>query len=132
MGCIRTVVGLAVAALALASCASAPPSPGSSDDRGCINRHEINSITPLDDEHVLAKLSATRFQLFTVDQPCNGLRRARVVTISDATTRVCGDGTALISFNYPAVGPTRCRIRRVEPVADKAAALELIESRAGE
>ena len=124
------VLGLAIAAVVLGGCASAPARPGSSEDRGCINRHEINAITSLDDEHVFVKLSATRYQLFTVEQPCNGLRLARRVNIADATTRVCGDGTALISFNYPAVGPTRCRIWRVEPVADKAEALDLIEERA--
>ena len=132
MKCIGIpALGFAIAAVVVGGCASAPPRPGSSEDRGCINRHLINAITPLDEEHVFVKLSATDYQLFTVEQPCNGLKQARRVNIADATTRVCGDGTALISFNnYPAGGPTRCRIWRVEPVADKAEALDLIEERA--
>ena len=127
-----SALGLATAAVVLGGCASAPAQKESSEERGCIRRHEINAITPLDDEHVLVKLSATRHQLFTVEKPCNGLRLARTISIADAATRICGDGTALISFNYPAVGPTRCRIFRSEPVAGKAEALDLIESRAAE
>ena len=122
--------GLATAAVVLAGCASAPARRGSSEDRGCIKRNEINAITPLDDDHILVKLSATRYQLFTVEKPCNGLRLARRISIADAATRVCGDGTAMIAFDYPAVGLTRCRIYRVEPVASKAEALDLIEERA--
>jgi hypothetical protein len=128
-----SVLGLAGAALAVgAGCATAPAQTGSSDDRGCFRVSEINAITPLDDQHVFVKLSASRYQLFTVDMPCAGLEKARTIGIADASssTRICGDGTATISFAYPAVGPTRCRIRRVEPVASKAEALELIEARA--
>jgi hypothetical protein len=99
-------------------------------DNGCIDTREINSITALDDQHVFVKLSATRYHLFTVDQPCQGLRQARSIAIADAARRVCGDGTTLITFAYPAVGPTRCRVRRIEPVASKAEALDLIEERA--
>ena len=125
-----SALGLVALAVVLAGCASTPAPKGSSDDRGCIRRNEINAITPLDDDHILVKLSAARYQLFTVDPPCNGLRKARGITIADAAPRVCGDGTATIAFDYLGVGPTRCRIRRSEPVADKAAALELIEERA--
>ena len=110
--------------------ASAPPEPGSMADRGCVTTREINTIVALDDQHLFVKLSATRYHLFTVDQPCNGLRLARTIAIADAARRVCGDGTTLISFEYPAVGPTRCRIRQIEPVASKVEALELIEERA--
>jgi hypothetical protein len=131
MKCIRvSTLGLAGAAIILGGCASAPPERGSMAEKGCINTREINTIRALDDGHVLVKLSATRYQLFTVDQPCNGLRLARTIAIADAARRVCGDGTTLIAFDYPAVGLTRCRIRQIEPVADKAEALELIEERA--
>jgi hypothetical protein len=120
-------LGFVSAALVLAGCASASPKPGSRD---CINTREINMIRALGDGHVLVKLSANRYQLFTVDQPCNGLRLARTISIADEARRVCGDGTTLISFAYPAVGLTRCRIRQIEPVASEAAARELIEERA--
>jgi hypothetical protein len=45
-------------------------------------------------------------------------------------SRVCSDGLTLLSFDYPAVGPMRCRIEGIDSVPDKNAALELIESRA--
>jgi hypothetical protein len=122
-----SAIGLASAVLVLGGCASASPKPGSKD---CINTREINTIRALDDEHVLVKLSASRYQLFTVDQPCTRLRLARTISIADAARRVCGNGTTLISFNDPAVGLIRCRIRQSEPVAGEAAARELIEERA--
>jgi hypothetical protein len=123
-------LSLALAAFVFGGCASAPPKQGSMAEKGCFNTREINAITALDDQHIFVKLSAARFHLFTVDQPCNGLRVARTINIADAARRVCGDGSTLISFDYPAVGPTRCRVRRIEPVANKGEALELIETRA--
>jgi hypothetical protein len=122
--------GLFLAATVLGGCASSMAKKASSEDRGCINTREINSIRPLDDEHVFVRVSASRHQLFTVDQPCPGLRLARAIVVADAARRVCGDGTTLIAFSYPAVGNVRCRIRRIEHVPDLATARELIEERA--
>lgn len=127
-----SALGLAAGALVLASCASTPAKGGSSQGRECINTREINSITPLDDQHLFVRVSASRHQLFTVDPPCNGLRLARAISIADAARRVCSDGTTLIAFRDPTVGNVRCRIRRLDPVASKAEALELIEARAAE
>ena len=115
-----------VAAGILMGCASAPPSPGSKDETGCIKRREINAITPLDDQHVFVKVSAERFYLLTVEKGCRGLRLARSLVISDSPIRVCGDGNTLLSFEFPAEGPTRCRIEKIEAVADKDAAWDLI------
>lgn len=133
MNCIRiSAIGLAVAAIALGGCASAPAERGSSQHRDCINANQINSITPLDDQHLFVRVSASQHQLFTVDQPCNGLRLARRIEVADAARRVCSDGTTLIAFSDPTVGNIRCRVRRLDPVADRAEAMELIESRATE
>jgi len=131
MKCMRvSILGLAGAAIILGGCASAPATKESSQGGNCINTRQINAIRPLDDEHLYVRVSASQHQLFTVDQPCNGLRLARRITIADAATRVCGDGTTLISFDYPAAGAVRCRIRRLDPVADRAEAMELVEARA--
>jgi hypothetical protein len=87
-------------------------------------------VRALDDHHVFAKVSAGTFYLFTVEKLCSGLKLARQIAIEGSFVRVCGDGSSLLSFDYPAVGPMRCRIERIDPVQDMAAALELIESRA--
>jgi hypothetical protein len=123
-------LGLAVAAAALGGCASLAAEEGSKAKRVCINRHEINSISTLDDQHAFVKLSASRFYLFTVDNKCNGLKLARTVALDGSAGRVCSDGLTLLSFEYPAVGPTRCRIEGIDSVHDKDAAWELIKSRA--
>jgi hypothetical protein len=126
-----SALGLAFASALLGGCASAPAQKGPKDRRVCVDRREINAITALDDEHVFLKVSAGRFYLVTVRKMCGGLRLARTIAIDSPGTRVCGDSNSLLSFEYPAVGPTRCPIEQIESVADKAAALELIESRAG-
>jgi len=126
-----SALGLAFAGAVFGGCASAPAERGPRQQRLCIDRREINAITPLDDEHVFLKLSAGRFYLVTVRKMCGGLKLARTIAIDSPGTRVCGDSNSLLSFEYPAVGPTRCPIEQIESVADKAAALELIESRKG-
>ncbi|OFV87245.1 MAG: hypothetical protein A2V74_11875 [Acidobacteria bacterium RBG_16_70_10] len=125
-----SALGLAFAAVVLGVCASAPAEGGSRAETDCINRREINAISALDDEHVFVKLSASRFYLLTVAKGCNGLRLARAIAIEGSRTRVCGNGLSLLSFDEPAVGPTRCRVEQIESVKDKGAALDLIESRA--
>lgn len=131
MGSVRiSSLSLAVAAAVLGGCASLAAEEGSKAKRVCINRREINAISTLDDGHLFVKLSAGRFYLFTVDKVCTGLRLARKIAIEGSTTRVCGDGVSLLSFDYPAVGPMRCRIEGIDSLPDKNAAWELIESRA--
>jgi hypothetical protein len=123
-------LGLAVAAAVLGGWTSPAAEEGSKAKRVCINRREINTIRALDDQHALVKLGASRHYLLTMDNGCRGLRLARQIAIADAITRVCGDGLTLLSFDYPAVGPMRCRIEGIDSVPDKNAAWELIESRA--
>lgn len=126
----RWSLGLAAVATVLGGCASLAAAEGSKTTRVCINRREINSIRPLDDQHVFVKLSASHFYLLTVDSRCGGLRSARTIAISDGTTRVCNDGLTLLSFAYPSMAPVRCRIEGIDSVPNMNAARELIESRA--
>lgn len=122
-------LGLAVAAAVLGGRAGLAEEEGSKAKKVCINRREISSIRGLDDRHAFVKLGASRHYLLTMDSTCRGLKLARTIAI-DGTGRVCGDGLTLLSFEYPAVGPVRCRIEGIDSVLDQNAALELIESRA--
>ncbi len=121
---------LAVAALVLGSCASLPVEEGPRAERVCIDRREISSISPLDDQHAFVKLGASHYYLFTMDKGCRGLKLARAVAIEGSAARVCGDGVGLLSFEDRTVGLMRCRVERIESVADRNAALELIDARA--
>ena len=130
MSVVRTpLVGLAFAVAVSWSGASL----GAGDDpkvkRVCVNRREINTIRALDDQHAFVKLSAGRHYLFTLDKSCREFRLARKIAISDGTGRVCADGLTLLSFEQPAVGPTRCRVEGIDAVPDESAARELIDSR---
>ncbi len=124
------LLALALAAAALSGGETRAQESEARVPRVCVNRREINMITALDDRHAFVKLSAGRFCLFTLDKTCSDFKHARQIAISDATSsRVCGDGTTLVSFQFPGVGVTRCRIERIDTVKDRSAALELIEER---
>lgn len=122
----RTVVGLTLPAVFLVGCASAPPARRSTARTDCVNTREINVMSPLDDKHVFVKLGANRNYLFTMEDRCQGLSLARKLVVWEATSRVCADGVSLLAFEHPTVGEMRCRIAKIDAVADKAAALELI------
>jgi hypothetical protein len=123
-------LGLAVAAAVFAGGASLVAEEASKPKKVCINRREISSIRGLDDQHAFVKLGSSRQYLLTVDTACRGLKLARTIAISGGASRICGDGLTLLSFEYPMVGPMRCRIDLIDSVPDMNAALELIESRA--
>ena len=120
------VTALACAAAVLSGEGEQPRAIG---ERVCVKRREINAITALDDRHAMARLSAGRLYLFTLDEACRGLRPARRVSLERPASRICGDGMSLLSFEEPGVGPTRCRIEKIDAVASKDEALELIDSR---
>ena len=124
-------LGLAAAAIVLGGSTSLAAEEPSKPTRLCVNRREINTIRALDDRHAFVKLSAGRHYLFTLDKTCRDFRLARKVAISNGAGRVCADGLTLLSFEVSTVGPMRCRIEGIDPVADEAAARELIEERAG-
>jgi hypothetical protein len=131
MGFVRlSASGLAIAAAVLGGSTSLAEEAAPKKARTCINRREINTVAALDDAHVFAKLSAGRFHLFTVEKTCQDLRLARQLAFEGTGSRVCDDGSSLVSFSVPPTGPIHCRVERIEKVAGKAEALELIESRA--
>ncbi len=132
MGSTHLVVG-ALAVAVLAGCAAGKPYPRASDpDKVCVDRRSINAISALDERHAFVKASAADFYLLTMDESCREFELARRIEIAETGARVCGDGATLLSFETPTVGPMRCRIEALEPVASKAEALDRIESRRGE
>ena len=121
--------GVTFAALVAFGCASVPPRKTTEGEKVCIDRRDINSIRALDDDHAFVKVRAGNFYLLTVDKTCAGMKLARAIAIVEDTTRFCGDGFSFLAFEDPTVGAMRCRVERIEPVADQNAAEELIRSR---
>ena len=93
--------------------------------RDCFNTREINVMRSLDDKHVFVKAGTSRNYLLTMDA-CPGLGAARKLQVFEATSRVCGDGTSLLSFEVPATGAMRCRVAKVDSVKDRAEAEDRI------
>ena len=104
-------LGLALVAAGLGGCTALAAEEGPKARRVCINTREINSITALDDQHAFVKLSAGRYYLFTVDKTCQGGSSWPGRSPSPRRRAFLCDGLTLLSFDYPAVGPMRCRIR---------------------
>jgi hypothetical protein len=131
-------LGVAVAAGLLVGGGAGAAAPGAKDADAkeakppmvCVDRREINAISALDGQHAFVKISAKRYYMFTLDKACVGFKLARKIALSDYGSRVCGDGSSLLSFEDPMAGPMRCRIERIEAVADADAARALIDARA--
>jgi uncharacterized protein DUF6491 len=128
---MRSVPVTVVACAAVVLVGEAGAKPRSPDGKVCFARREINAVSALDERHALARLSAGRLYLLTLDKTCTGLKWARKIVLERTASRVCGDGASLLSFEEPGAGPTRCRIEKIDGVENKAEALELIDSRAG-
>lgn len=124
---------LAVAALALLGEAD-EGKDAKKAAKTCLTRRQIHAVSPLEGHHALARLSAGRFYLLTLDKSCRPLTPAftKNLVLERSESRVCDDGTSLVSFEESGVGPTRCRIEKIDKVESKAAALELIDARAAE
>ena len=125
------LAGAAAATLACGASSARRPAVTSADEMTCITRREINAIRPLDERHALVRLRAGDHYMLTLDAACVGLDAARTLVLDRSESRICGDGTSLVSYELPGVGPTRCRVERIEPVESQAAAMELIEERKG-
>jgi hypothetical protein len=132
-------LGLAVAAALLGGGASGavaaqeekdPEAKEAKPPLVCVNRREINVIRALDGQHAFVQVSTRRYYMFTLDKTCVGFKLARKIALSDYGSRVCGDGSSLLSFEDLVAGPMRCRIERIDAVADADAARALIDERA--
>jgi hypothetical protein len=118
------VLALTVPAVLLGGLAGVGAAEKAKPKRTCVNTREINVMRALDDKHVFVKVSAGRYYLFTMEERCHELHLARNLTVFEASTRVCADGTSLLAFDHPAAGPMRCRVSTIEPVKDLADAEE--------
>ena len=125
---------LALSVVVLAAAGGGDDATKKDEKKTCLTRRQINAISPLESRYALARLSSGRFYLLTLDDSCRKLTPAftRNLVLERAASRVCDDGTSLVSFEETGVGPTRCRIEKIDKVESKAAALELIGEREGE
>ena len=123
------VAALAFCALALSGCATVTQQNETTADRICVRKDQIHSFNGLDDSHVYVSVRASEHYLFTTDRGCFGLKFARAIGIAEHSTRVCDDGFSFLLFDDPGAGERRCRILKIEKVADEEEARSLIASR---
>lgn len=98
-------------------------------ERVCIYSRDIDDFDALDDRHVYVEARRDQQYLFTLDTGCFGLRHANVIAISDTTSRVCSNSFGRLTYREMGTGRRYCRIRDIEPVADKDAARALVKAR---
>ncbi|HUF17504.1 MAG TPA: DUF6491 family protein [Thermoanaerobaculia bacterium] len=125
----RSLVILGLTAVVVGSCTTSRPEDGRVAERECVNSQNIYDYDVLDDHHVVVEARSNDYYLLTLQEPCSGLAFARGIAIADAMTRVCGDGSAWVSFDQAIGGSKRCRIIGVERVGDTEEAEAIIQSR---
>ena len=107
-------MGIAIAAMALAACASdsgADQSAGASD---CFRADDVNGYGVIDDRHVRITVGASRRYVLTTGWNARDLDWTSAIAIRSATGRICtgnGLGVELIGGNprrtFPIVGIER-------------------------
>ena len=120
---------LAVSWLACASTPGADTSgsgPASKD--ACFNSRRVDSFSPLHASFVYVRLLGDEHYLLTLDGVYTGLPFATGIKLSGQFSRVCSDTEAMITF-MDSGRPLLCRIIRVESVASKEAAQQLVKHR---
>ncbi len=128
----RTVVGVALSCMLGAGCAttgSGTTVTGAGDERVCIKVSTINSFSVIDEQHVYVDATGKDAFLLTLENLCSGLKFARGIAIANAMSRVCGDGSGILVYDNSPTGKKRCRIVRIDRVADKVAAEALVADR---
>ena len=130
---IYSITTLMIAAVMLGGCASSQPTAQDSDTkRTCVRIRQINSYSALDDRHVYVNVTGKDNYMLTVDHGCPGLTFARGISIAEHSTRVCGNGSGLLSFHQPGAGIRRCRIIMIDKVENQKEAKALIKARTAE
>jgi hypothetical protein len=117
---------ITVLALLLAGCATTDTASASSDD--CFNIRQVNSWSAIDRDHVYLEERGDDNYLLTLFSSCPGLKFTQVIALSNHMGRMCPNDFGRITFR-DAGNVRSCRIDDVERVADKAAAIALVEAR---
>ncbi len=126
------VLAVAFAALAGSACVAThtiepgPSAPAATD--ACFDLRTVYSFTPLHGRYVYVRVGSDEHYLLTLDTIYPHLKAAAGVAIEGSWGTVCShSGAVLVFSDYGR--RTRCRIVRVEAVASKEAAQELVTLR---
>lgn len=124
---------LALCAAGAGSACTSAPTGGSAADRSdvgqaCFNVDRVRSYSALHERYVYVRVGRDEHYLLTLDATYIGLPFATGIGISGSFRRVCSDSGAMLTF-ADSVRQARARIVRVEAVADRDAARELVARR---
>jgi hypothetical protein len=101
-------------------------------ERVCVNKRNINSFDPIDDQHIYIKATGSKHYLFTMQRRCFDLRNAYGIAVKDTMSRVCSKGFGEIVYRGRGQRLESCRIDTIEAVAGKDDARGLVEDRKAE
>jgi len=125
LGLILTVSGLACTSAQKVDTSGSVPAA----EEACFNVRNVDSFSPLHGRFVYVRLlGGHEHYLLTLDNVYTSLPFATGITISQEFTHVCSDTGARITF-IDFGRPVFCHILRVEAVASKEAAQELVRDR---
>ncbi len=100
-------MGIFIAALALAACATDPVG-GSAEPRDCFRSAEVNRYTVVDRTHVRVSVGANQHYILTTMWNTNNLDWSQAIALRTATGRICtgnGLGVELIGGDPRRIHP---------------------------
>lgn len=101
---------------------------GPAAKEACFNVRRVDSFSPLHERFVYVRLLGNEHYLLTLDSVYTSLPYATGIKISGTFSRVCSDMAEMITY-MDSGHPVFCRIVRVEAVASKEAAQQLVKDR---
>ncbi len=101
---------------------------GRADNEACFNVRRVQSFSPLHERFVYVLVGSDEHYVLTLDAVYVNLPFATGITISGDFSRVCSNTGAMIAF-MDFGRQTVCRIVRVDAVASREAAEELVRDR---
>jgi hypothetical protein len=126
--CLLGVI-LAVPALACTSSQKVPTADrGTLAVEACFNLRTVDSFSPLGNQFVYLRTLSEEQYLLTLDGFYVKLPFATGITIADNFGRICSDTGARITFVNAGIA-VFCRIVRVEAVASKEVARQVVKDR---
>lgn len=133
IGVRRAILSIGLISAAAFACTSAQntaPAVGArkAGTEACFNVRNVDSFSPLHAKFIYVRLVGGEQYLLTLDSVYTSLPFATGIKMSSEFSRVCSDTGARMTF-MDFSQPVFCRIIRVEAVASKEAAQELVEDR---